>query len=87
MSEYAYGDEGFRAKVDINPQAEAILAEPGKEFMFETSALQVVARIEEVEYGEGGSIYFEKLKVSMDLFLKEGVDLKPGEMEIPEEYQ
>lgn len=87
MSEYAYGDEAFRTKVDSNPQAEAILAEPDKEFMFETSALQVVARIEEVEYGEGGSIYFEKLKVSMDLFLKEGVDLKPGEMEIPEEYQ
>jgi hypothetical protein len=87
MSEYAYNDESIRAKVDINPQAEAILAEPGKEFIFETSAMRVVAKIEEVEYGAGGNVYFEKLKLSMDLFLKQGADLKKGEMEIPEAYQ
>jgi hypothetical protein len=87
MSEYAYNDETYRSKVETNPQAEAVLAEPGKEFSFETSAMRVEARIEEMEYGEGGNVYFEKLKVSMNLFLKEGADLRKGEMDIPVEYQ
>ncbi len=85
MSEYAYNDETMRAKVDVNPQAEAILAEPGKEFMFETSAMRIIARVEEVDYGAGNK-YFDKLTVSMDLFLKEGADLKKGQMDIPEGY-
>jgi len=87
MSEYAYNDENIRAKVEANPQAEAVLAEPGKTFEFETSAMRVVAKIEELEYGEDGNVYFDKLKVSMDLFLKEGADIRKGEMDIPEEYQ
>jgi hypothetical protein len=87
MSEFAYNDETARMKVDANPQAEAVLAEPGKEFSFETSAMKVVAKIDELQYGEGGNKYFEKLTVSMDLFLKEGADLRKGEMDIPEEYQ
>ncbi len=87
MSEHAYNDETIRTKVDANPQAEAILAEPGKEFIFETSAMRIVARIEEMAYGGGGNVYFEKLKLSMDLFLKEGADLRKGEMDIPEQFQ
>ncbi len=87
MSEYAFNDETIRAKIEANPQAEAILAEPGREFVFETSAMRVVANIEEMQYGEGGTKYFEKLKLSMDLFLKEGADLKKGEMDIPDGYQ
>jgi len=87
MSEFAYNDPTYRTKVDANPQAEAILAEPGKEFTFETSAMRVVARIEEMQYGEGGNKYFETLTVSMDLFLKEGADIRKGEMDIPEQYQ
>ena len=87
MSEFAYNDETYRAKVDANPQAEAVLAEPGKEFTFEPTAMRIVAKIDELQYGEGGNRYFEKLTVSMDLFLKEGADLRRGEMDIPEEYQ
>jgi len=89
MTEQAYNDETIRMKIDANPQAEAVVAAPGKTFSFETSALRVDARIDEVEItqGEGGQSYFTKLKVSMDLFLKEGVDLRKGEMDIPEQYQ
>ncbi len=86
MSEFAYNDETTKMKIEANPQAEAVLAEPGKQFSFETSAMRVEAKIEELQYGEGGNKYFEKLTVSMDLFLKEGVDLKKGEMDIPDGY-
>jgi hypothetical protein len=87
MSEYAFNDESTRAKIEANPQAEAVLAEPGKEFSFETSALRVDAIIDELEYGEGDKVYFEKLKISLNLFLKEGADLKLGRMDIPEQFQ
>ncbi|RMF01648.1 MAG: hypothetical protein D6768_10165, partial [Chloroflexi bacterium] len=70
MSEYAYNDETIRAKIEANPQAEAILAEPGKKFSFETSALRVDATIDDMAYAEGGNTYFEKLTVSLNLFLK-----------------
>ena len=44
------------------------------------------AKIEEMAYGEGGQAYFEKLKVKMDIFLKEGVDLEKP-MPIPDQYK
>jgi hypothetical protein len=87
MSEYAYNDETVRAKIDANPQAEAILAEPDKEFSFETSALRVDAKITDMEYAEDDNKYFEKLTVSLNLFLKEGADLRKGEMDIPDEFK
>jgi hypothetical protein len=86
MSEYAYNDESQRGKVEANPQAEAILAEPGKRFSFETSAMRVEVEIEEVEYGEGNK-YFTKLKSNLKVFLKEGADIKRGQMDIPDEYR
>ncbi len=89
MTESAYNNETMRTKIDANPQAEPVLAQPGKEFSFETSALRVEAKIDEMEVaqGQGGQSYFTKLTVSMNLFLKEGADIKKGEMDIPEEYQ
>jgi len=89
MTPAAYNNETIRAKIEANPQAEAVVAEPGKRFSFETSALRIEAKIDDMELGtgEGGQSYFERLKVSMDLFLKEGADLRKGEMDIPEEYQ
>jgi hypothetical protein len=89
MTPSAYNNETIRAKIEANPQAEAVVAEPGKKFSFETSALRIEARIDEMELGtgEGGQSYFKRLKVSMDLFLKEGADLKRGEMDIPEEFR
>ncbi len=86
MSEQAYGDEANQAAIAEDPQAEAVLAEPGKEFTIETSAMRVQARIEEMEYGEGGQAFFNKLKVKLDVFLKEGIDFEKP-MPIPDQYK
>ena len=86
MSEHAYNDQAIRSKVEENPQAEAVLAQPGSSFTLETSALQVDATIEELVYG-GGNVYFEKLKMKLDVFIKEGVDLRIGTMDVPDEYK
>lgn len=87
MSEYAYNDETLRAKVDANPQAQAILAEPGKKFSFETSAMRVDAEIEDVEYGDDEKKYFTRLESNLKIFLKEGADIRRGEMDIPDQFK
>ena len=86
MSEQAYNDSAMRDKVKANPQAEAILAEPGKEFILETSAMRVKAKIEEMEYGPDNA-YFNKLKMSLAVFVKEGANLRIGEMDIPDQFK
>lgn len=86
MSEQAYNDPAMRAKVEANPQAQAILAEPGKEFTLETSAMRVKAKIEEMEYGPDKA-YFNKLKMSLAVFVKEGANLRIGEMDIPDQFK
>ncbi len=86
MSEQAYNDSALRSKIEANPQAEAILAEPGKQFTLETSAMRVVAKIEELEYGPGNE-FFNKLKMSLDVFVREGADLKIGTMDIPDQFK
>jgi len=87
MSEGAYNNPAARSKIEANPQAKAVLAEPGKEFTLETSALRVEAKIEEMAYGGGGNNFFEKLKMRLDVFVKEGADLKIGQMDVPDEYK
>jgi hypothetical protein len=87
MSERAYNDQSMRDKIEANPQAEAILAEPGKTFTLETSAMRVEAKIDEMEYGAGGNDYFDKLKLTLTVFVKEGADLKIGTMDIPDQFR
>ena len=85
MSEQAYQDEVNRSAIEDDPQVEAVLAEVGKKFTIQTSAMRVEARIEDMEYGEGKA-FFNKMKVKLEVFLKEGVDLgKP--MPIPDQYK
>ncbi len=87
MSADAYhNDTELMTNIQNNPLAEAVLAEEGTEFSLDTSALRVVAKIEELAYG-GDQSYFEKLKLSLNVFLQEGADLKIGTMDIPEQYQ
>jgi hypothetical protein len=86
MSEYAYHDDTIRAKIEANPQAEAVLAEPGAEFSLETSALRVVATIDDMDYGEG-NVYFNKLTLTLNVFIREGADLRIGTMDVPEQFQ
>jgi hypothetical protein len=85
MTPQAYNDPAVQAKIEANPMAEAILAEPGKEFSLDTTALRVTAKIDELAFG-GADEYFEKLKISLNVFLNEGVDLRIGQMDVPEGY-
>lgn len=87
MSEQTYHDEASRDKVEANPQDEAILAEPGKEFTVETTAMRVEGKIEDVEYGDASNNYFKKLTVNLKVFLKEGANVRKGEMDVPDEYR
>ncbi|MCB0192728.1 MAG: hypothetical protein KDJ65_12355 [Anaerolineae bacterium] len=87
MSEFAYNDDTLRAKVEGNPQAEPVLAEPGKRFSFDTTALRVDAEIVDVEYGDDQNKYFSKLTTKINVFLKEGADIRRGEMDIPDEFK
>lgn len=86
MSPYAYNDETLRKKVEANPQAEAILAQPGRKFNFETTAMRVEAEIVDVEF-DPEQKYFEKLTSKLNVFLKEGADIKRGEMDIPDQFR
>jgi hypothetical protein len=86
MSEHAYYDETIRAAIDSNPLAEAILAKPGTMFSIESKAMCVKARIEDMEHGNGDNVYFSKLTVNLDIFLKEGVDLEQP-MDIPAQFK
>jgi hypothetical protein len=86
MSLYAYEDETIRAMVEANPNAEAVLAQPGASFTLESTAMHVEAKIDEMEYGDGGAIYFNKLTVSLAIFLKEGIDLAQP-MDVPDQFK
>jgi hypothetical protein len=86
MSPYAYKDEPVRNKVEANPQADAILAQPGKKFSFETTAMRVEAEILDVEF-DAEQKYFEKLTSKLNVFLKEGADIRRGEMDIPDQFR
>jgi hypothetical protein len=87
MTEHAYQDETLRASVEANPHAEAILAEPGATFTMTSTAMRVEAKIEDMEYsGENGNVYFNRLTVSLAIFVQEGVDLAQP-MEVPDQYK
>jgi hypothetical protein len=86
MTPQAFNDPSVQAKIDANSMAEAVLAQPGKEFTLETSALRVVATINELEF-DATNEYFEKLKITLNVFVREGVDLRIGHMDVPAEYQ
>jgi hypothetical protein len=87
MTEHAYQDETLRASVEANPHAEAILAEPGATFTMTSTAMRVEAKIEDMEYsGENGNAYFNRLTVSLAIFVQEGVDLAQP-MEVPDQYK
>jgi hypothetical protein len=66
MSEYAFNDDAFRAK--LAPKGEAVLAHPGTPITLETSSLQVHVDVTELVYGEGefppGS-FFSRLVVEL----------------------
>ncbi len=86
MSEYAFNDEILRSK--LPRLAEPVMAEEGKTFNLETSALLVKARILELDYGDGppDNSYFASLKVRLTAYLKPDADVN-ADMPIPEGYE
>lgn len=48
--------------------------------------MRVEAKIDELEYNPDKT-YFNKLKLSLSVFVKEGADLKIGTMDIPDQYR
>jgi hypothetical protein len=86
MSQHAYEDEMVMAAVEANPNAQAILAQPGAEFIFESKAMRVEAKIEDMAYSNGDNMYFDKLTVNMAVFVKEEVDLDRP-IELPDQFK
>lgn len=83
MSTFAFEDDVLRGK--LNADAEPILATSQLTFDIETTALLVMAKIEQVEYGEEppAESYFNNVKVVLTAYLKPDVDVS-GDMPIPE---
>ncbi|RME70138.1 MAG: hypothetical protein D6784_17200 [Chloroflexi bacterium] len=82
----AYTDPRIERSVSANPQLNAVLAEPGTEFTVEGAAIRVEGKVKEAVVG-GNDEWFDRLVVHLDVFIKEGADLKIGTMDIPDEYK
>ncbi len=74
MSEHAFNDEATRQR--LATKGEPVLAEVGKTFVLETETLQMVARVVDMEYGDGAlpeNSYFERLTLELAVWRKEPV--------------
>jgi len=72
MSEHAFNDEAIRQR--LATKGEPVLAEVGKSFVLETETLQMVARVVDMEYGDGAlpeNSYFERLTLELAVWRKE----------------
>jgi len=78
----AYNDEELRSRVEVNPLAEAVLAEPGGVFEIESQTMRVEIHIDEVTFAEEDTC-FGDLKITMNIFLKD-VEITAGQMDIPD---
>jgi len=71
MSSHAYNDVATFQRLEA--KGEPILVEPGKQFVLETAALQLMATVSDVEYGQGAlpdSSYFERLTLELAIWPK-----------------
>lgn len=78
VSEHAYNDPGLRDK--LAPRGEVVMVSPGGSFFMETRSLRMRVQVIALEYGEGSlppNSFFNKLSVSMSVWLKEGAEI-PG---------
>jgi hypothetical protein len=83
MTEKAYNDEALRARVATNPLAEAVLAKQGEKAIIESKTMRIEVNMVEVEFDETNT-FFNKFVTKMDIFLQEGIEIKAGEMVIPD---
>lgn len=72
MSPHAYRDEATRQRLEA--KGDPVLAQPGQEFILETARLQMVARIIDLQFGEGAlpeESYFERLTLELAIWPKQ----------------
>lgn len=84
MTQQAYNDDPLQIAIETNPDARPLLAETGQTFTLQSKAMRLECVIEEAAFAEDG--YFERLTISMNIFLKEGVDIEKP-MAIPDQYK
>ncbi|MCS7009782.1 MAG: hypothetical protein N2049_02760 [Anaerolineales bacterium] len=72
MSNHAYNDPAIRQRLEA--KGEPILAQPGKQIILETKALQLVAIITDIEYASGDALpaksHFDRLTVELAVWPK-----------------
>lgn len=71
MSEHAYYDDAFRAK--LAPKGEAVLARVGETLVLETASLTLHARVVDLEYHEGNlppQSVFERVTLEMTVWAR-----------------
>ncbi len=71
MSAHAYSDGTIRARLE--PKGELILVDPQKQVMLETATLQLLAKVVDLQYGNGAlpsNSYFERLTLELAIWQK-----------------
>jgi len=71
MSSHAYNDVATLQRLEA--KGEPILVEAGKQLVLETAALQLMAKVSDVEYGQGAlpdSSYFERVTLELAIWPK-----------------
>ncbi len=88
LSESAYNDDAMQTRMNTGSQTNPVLAVPSAEFVIEGAAIRVEAAIKEMRTAKSddGKDYFEKLVVDLNVFIREGADLKIGTMDVPDSF-
>lgn len=71
MSSHAYNDVATLQRLEA--KGEPILVEVGKQLVLETAALQLMAKVSDVEYGHGAlpdSSYFDRVTLELAIWPK-----------------
>jgi hypothetical protein len=89
LTEQALQDDKVRAALEGGSQVRPVVAEPGEEFTVEGAAIRADAVVKNVQLAQNpaGKEYFDRLEITLNVFIKEGADLKIGTMEIPDKFK
>jgi hypothetical protein len=71
MSAHAFSDGTIRARLE--PKGELVLVDPQKQVMLETATLQLLAKVVDLQYGNGAlpsNSYFERLTLELAIWQK-----------------
>ena len=74
MSTHAFSDGTIRGRLE--PKGELVLVEPQKQVMLETATLQLLAKVVDLQYGNGAlpsNSFFERLTLELAIWQKSAV--------------